>query len=325
MLAAAAVLAPLVGACDPGQGPDTGLTQPVITSGQFIPGDLPGTPPPDGGTPSDDDAGDAAASLKVRVVTFMTSEVPPGGAVGQGLSGFVSSDSAAVGMRIDGLGSGYWVVPVGAVDLSDPTEVSFGMTASFEPTIPAGVHDLLFVAIGSSGQGGVQYPQPFCFSNIIPDNGHACNPKLQPPGAVFTLQWDTNFDLDLHVVTPSGEDINPKQPYGALIDAGPQGPDKTLPHIDRDSLRGCVVDGLRQEDVIFPVGLPIGTYTIYVDPYAACGQTAARFTFTVHESSGTCPSCTFGPIGTPVSGEVLASQVTGGLLPPLKIDQIVVR
>jgi hypothetical protein len=327
-LAAFAGFAAYAAGCDSGQGPQTGLEEPMIVNGQFIPGALPGIPP------VEDDAGQfvsvtvdagpdgASPPLAVKVLTFNSSEVQPGQA-SKNLSGSVSNDAVAVGVRMKDYGSGYWVVPTGPVDGTDPTAVTFGMSTGFEPTVPAGLHDLLFVAIGPSGQGGPQSPFQFCFLPSIPDNGHACSPTTQPPATVFSLKWDSNFDLDLHVVTPSGLDINPKEPFGTeSIEAGVHGVDPNLPRIDRDSERNCVVDGYRQEDVIFQQPPAAGTYTIYVDPYASCGQAAARFTFTVYKSSGTCPSCTFGPIGSPVSGELIASQVTGGVLSPLKIDQV---
>jgi hypothetical protein len=325
VLLGAIALAALQAACDDGVGPDTGLTQPMITSGQFVPGDLPGTPPlaDDAAAPvmAGGDAG--AAHLEVRGLSVGAGEIQAGGG-SQSFSGTVTSDAVAVGMRIQSMGTGYWVVPVGSPDPSDPTVVGFGATVGFEPTIPPGVHNLLFVAIDASGRGGVQTAEKYCFANIIPDNNHVCNPTKAPPAAVLTLTWDTNFDLDLHVVTPDGTDINPQAPYGTdVVDAGPSDL-ANLPHIDRDALRGCVANGQRQEDVIFPQPLPRGTYTINVDPYAACGQAATRFTFTLRETRGTCPDCNLETVGNPVSGELLASQVTGGVLTPLKINTIVV-
>jgi hypothetical protein len=322
---AAAVSLACVAACDdPGVGPQAGLTEPMQTSGQFIPGDLPGTPPPpaDAGAPAAPDAG-GAKHLTINAISFNSAEVQPG-LSGKSLGGDVSLDAVAVGVRMAGFGTGYWVVPVGPVDTADLTSLTFGMSAGFQPDIPPGPQQLLFVALGGSGQGGQQYSQTMCFDSRIPDNGHACSPSVAPPSAVFSLRWDANFDLDLHVVTPSGIDLNPKQPYGMIVEAGVHGIDPNLTHVDRDSLRGCVSDPLRQEDAIFQSPLENGVYTIYVDPYAACGQAAVRFTFTLYRSSGQCPACQL-VAGASVSGELLASQVTGGVGSPLKIDQITVQ
>jgi hypothetical protein len=63
-----------------------------------------------------------------------------------------------------------------------------------------------------------------------------------------------------------------------------------------------------------------GTYLVYADPFAACGQPAVRFTFTLYTLSGTCPDCTL--VARPsVKGELLASQVTGGAAPGTFITQ----
>jgi hypothetical protein len=60
---------------------------------------------------------------------------------------------------------------------------------------------------------------------------------------------------------------------------------------------------------------------VYVDPYQSCGQPAVRFKFTLYRVTGTCPACSLAPTTT-VSGDLLASQVTGGTLVPLKIAQV---
>jgi hypothetical protein len=307
-------------ACDEGAGPELGLTEPMQTNGQFIPGALPGLPPlpADAGPSMTADGG--TEPLSIKAIKFNGTEIQPG-LSSKGLGGSVSPDAVAVGVRMADFGTGYWVAPVGAPDPDFPGTVSFGVTAGFQPEIPPGLHQLLYVALDGSGRGGRQFPQRLCFDNRIPDNGHACSPTTAPPSAVFSLRWDANFDLDLHVVTPAGLDLNPKQPFGGSVEAGVHGIDMSLTRIDRDSLRACVPDALRQEDAVFQTPLQKGVYTIYVDPFAACGQSAVRFTFTIYLSSGQCPDCQL-VAGSSVSGELLASQVTGGIGTPLKIDTI---
>lgn len=325
----------LAAACDSGQSPSlTGIGEPIaVQNGQFIAGDLPGTPPSpsDGGVVASLDGGTEAGPSEPLEISnlggFVTTNIQPGAAA-QSFGGDVSQDAVAVGVRLARAGTGYWVVPVGAPDPVNPGFFTFGISASFDLNAPPGLQDLLFVAIGGSGNAGVQTAIPnLCVDSRIPDNDFVCYPSTQaPPKAVFTLEWDTNFDLDLHVVTPDGIDINPRTPYGGPVEAGVHGISPDLPHVDRDSLGGCVPDGLRQEDLIYPASLPSGPYTVYVDPFAACGQAAVRFKLIVSQSSGTCPgaSCSFRPVSS-VSGELLASQVTGGASPPTKIDQITVN
>jgi hypothetical protein len=312
----------VVSGCDVGQGPETGIGEPIqVSGGQFIPGALPGSPslPGDGGVA----APDAAPSpLSVLDVTFASTQIVAGIA-GKSFGGDVSSDAVAVGVRIAGEGTGYWVVPVGSPDLQIANAYTFSMSTSFEANDPPGLRDLQFVALGPSGAGGMQSDLQVCFDWRIPDNGHACDPSIAPPKAVFSLQWDTNFDLDLHVQTPSGLEYTPENRLGEPLEAGVlRSIPPDLPFIDRDSLGSCVPDGLRQEDLVFPDALPSGIYHVYVDPYAACGQNAVHFTFTLYESSGTCPNCNLHVVGTPRSGELLASQVTGGSGPALFVQDV---
>jgi hypothetical protein len=309
----ALMFAPLAG-CDTGPDILTGIGEPIRVSGaQFVQGSLPGT---SGGS------GESGANppLSVTSVTFNSPTVLPGQA-GKSFGGDVTQDAVAVGAALQGLGTGYWVVPTGPPDSSQPGSLTFGLNTSFDPNLSPGVRNLLVVGIGSSGQGGIQYPTPLCIESRIPDNGHACDSTKALPNTVFTLEWDTSFDLDLHVKSPSGVDYNPKQPYGGPVDAGIHGIPPGLPHIDHDSDGNCIPDGLNQEDLIFPDPPAPGKYTVYVDPYSSCGQPWAHFTFTLYRVSGTCPMCTQVATAT-FSGEVLASQETGGTLVPLLVAQV---
>jgi hypothetical protein len=299
--------------CDVGQLPSTGTGEPVqVQGGQFVLGALPGSP--DGGEGPVGDAG--RAPLSIVLVSAASSQVLPG--IGsKGFSGDVTDDAVAVGMQLADQGSGYWVVPVGVPDVTMAGTLTFSMSASFALSDPSGPQELRFVAIGPGGAAGAQQSVQVCIDSRVPDNGHACKPSVAPPGAVFALQWDTNFDLDLHVLSSAGLQFSPELPYGEALPMGNgNGPLPTdLPYIDRDSLRSCVPDGLREEDLVFPDGLQAGKYDIYVDPFAACGQNQVHYTLTIYVSSGTCPNCDLKPVYSQ-SGELLASQVTGGHAPP---------
>jgi hypothetical protein len=323
MGAAVACALALIAACDAGQSPVTGIGEPIqVLNGQFIEGPLPGAPASDGGgARAAADAGPGA--LSILGVMFASTQVVPGVA-GKSFSGNVTDDAAAVGVRIAGMGTGYWIVPVGPPDAMIAGALTFSISASFQASDAPGLHELQFVAIGAAGNAGKQFDLQVCIDSRIPDNGHACDPNTPPPAAVFSLRWDTNFDLDLHVVTPDGVDYTPETPYGEPLEAGARSAPSGAPYIDRDSLRACVPDGLRQEDLIFPDALPKGVYEIYVDPYAACGQTAVHFTFTVYQSTGKCPNCELRAAPS-TSGELLASQVTGGVGPPLFVKELFVQ
>jgi hypothetical protein len=310
--------------CDTGQGPLTGIGEPLqVANAQFIPGALPGSPPlpEDAATPTTADGG----TLPLSVLSLnYSSQMAYAGESSKSISGDVSSDTQAVGIRFADMGSGYWVVPVGTQDLQLPNANTFGLTTSYALTDPAGLHDLLLVAIGPTGAAGIQTPLQICLGSRIPDNGHACDPTIAPPAAVMTLQWDAPFDLDLHVITSSGLTYDPKTPYGEDLDAAVRTLPTDVPFIDRDSDRNCIADGLNQEDLIFPDSLPNGVYDVFVDPFAACGQNSVRFTFTIYQRQGTCPACSLQPTLTK-TGEFLASQVTGGTQPPLFVDELQVQ
>lgn len=281
-LGALAVVCAAAFACSDGQQAKIGTDEPIVVSGaQFIRGDMPGAPPLDGGG---DDGGTATGPLTVLSVDYNNVHVVPG-ASGKSFGGIVTSDSAAVGIRLANRGSGYWVVPVGARDSQVPNGSDFSANVSFNVGDAAGNADLLMVAIDANGNAGTQLDTQVCIGSRIPDNGHACDPSIAVPAVVFTLQWDANFDVDLHVVAPDGTDINPKtNPLQVMPDAGQ--PPSDDPKIDRDSLGRCVPDGWRQEDLVFPNYPVVGPYDIYADPFDACGQAAVRFKLTIWEAQG---------------------------------------
>jgi hypothetical protein len=295
-------------ACSQGQPANVGVTEPMqVSGGQFISGDLPGAPPLDGGaTEEEGGASSDLGPLTVAEVDFNNANVVPG-ASGKSFSGRVTPDAVAVGVRLAGLGSGYWVVPVGGRDGQVPTTTDFSLNASFDIDDPPGPRALRIVAIDANGNGGTQVDTPLCLEWRVPDNLHECIPSNPVPAVVFSLQWDTNFDVDLHVITPDGTDVNPKtNPLAVPVDAGE--PPTSDPKIDRDSLGQCVPDGRRQEDLVFPDYPATGPYDIYADPFAACGQTAVRFVLTIYEagSDGNLHA-TFTQ-----AGELLANDQTGG-------------
>jgi hypothetical protein len=292
----------LVASCE-GQSPSQVPTEPIqVSGGQFISGPLPGKPPPDGG----------ANPTGALAVTQLNTPVLPlvAGAVTALVTGEVTTDASAVGIALADLGSGYWVVPLGSTDpLTGDYTFSFSM--SLNPADPSGVHRLRVVGLGPADKDGhVPAGQAndarICIQSPVPDNGHACNPAKTPPPAVISLQWDTAFDLDLHVTLPDGTDLNPKSSVGQIVDGG-----TSALAFDRDSWGACVPDGFYQEDLAFQAQPRPGTYSIRVDPFASCGAPVAHFTVTVYERMGTCPQCGLASVFSQ-AGELLATQVTGG-------------
>ncbi len=306
-----------VEACS-GQGPSSGeVTEPLVVPGaQFIPGPLPGSPPtaaPDGG--SDDDAAAPVAALSI-VDTAVPILPVLSGAAAESLSGHATPDAASVGIRFPDLGTGYWVVPIGAIDPTSNNDRSFSCKANFNPGDPGGRRPLRFVAIGASGNAGVQVDADVCIDPRVPDyttvpvKGHTCHPADPLPPLVISLTWDANFDVDLTVVDPNGSVFSPKDP-NPYADAGVIPSPASQPFFDRDSLRNCYADGYRQEDLIFPTAPQSGNYLIFANPYASCGQPATTFTLTIYQAEGVCPGCLQKVVFTR-SGQLLSDLTTGG-------------
>jgi len=308
-----------------GQGGNTGLGEPLMISGQsqFIAGPLPGTPPvsTDAGGTAGGGAGDGGLGpLSVTSVTFTNAFIISGFS-GTGVSGLATSDAVAIGVGLANQGTGYWVVPTQGADVQFPGQRDFSFSASFNRADAPGDTLLRVVAIGAGGNGGVQVNGPLCLESRVPDNGHACLASRPVPAAVFALTWDTAFDVDLVVITPSGLNVNPKTaPTTVVLDSGvgilpaPEAIglyDGTTGVIDRDSIGNCVVDGWREEDLVFQDAPPSGLYDVYADPFSACGQAAVHFTLTIYEpGAGGNLEATFTR-----SGELLSSGATGGVPP----------
>jgi hypothetical protein len=271
---------------------DQGLREPIrARGGQFIEGPLPGSPP-----------GSGVPGPKVTAVSLSSRIVLPGQS-GKAVDGRATSDASAVAVRLGDLGSGYWVFVLGSADVQFPgendwhTDLDYNVEFASHP----GFHPLRFVAIDANGNAGEQTENSVCLASKVPDNQHACDPSKAAPDAVFSLAWDTDVDLDLRVVTPTGAVIDPRNPTTGLDDAG--APRATDGVFDRDSVASCVKDGLRQEDLSWQAR-PAGTYDVYANLFDACGRQAVDFTLTIRDAKAGAP--------VSVSGHLIATDANGG-------------
>lgn len=301
--------------CSGGEQADVGINEPIQISGsgaQFISGPLPGSPPGGGSTEAEAGAaevegGAAVPPLSVTSVSFQNSTLISG-INGTSVSGLVTTGGvSSVGVQLENQGTGYWVVPLQAADVQFPGQSDFGFSLSLNPGDAPGQTHLRFVAIAPDGTAGQQTNAPICIESRVPDNGHACAPYKKVPAAVLSLTWNTDFDVDLHVVTPDGRDVNAKT-AGTTIPLDSDIVPPTVGHIDRDSIGDCVIDGWREEDLVFQDFPPSGNYLIYAAPFESCGQEAVIFTLNIYApgADGNLHS-TFTR-----SGELLANDVTGG-------------
>jgi hypothetical protein len=89
-----------------------------------------------------------------------------------------------------------------------------------------------------------------------------------------TLSWNADSDVDLHVVAPGNDEI-----YYARRQSPSGG------QLDLDSNAGCQIDGVRNENITWPVGrAPRGSYTVRVDYWSSCD--VSRTDYTVRVNNG---------------------------------------
>jgi hypothetical protein len=275
----------------------SGITEPIqVLNGQFFRGDFAaGTAGP--------------AVLAVNVPNTMVRQ----GQAGWGLTGDTPADTWAIALRFADLGSGYWVVPVGLPDIVNKGNVTWSARVDFSRDVPPGSHELHILAVEGDQTFGPLVPAGIRKVNVLS--------LLPNADVVLSLEWDTDADLDLHLVGPLEEgmsELYPKQlstsPFDTASSKFPPGTGL----LDRDSNARCVRDGFRREDVVWSSheagataqGPPRpGNYLIRVDMFDACSQAYANFKVTLFDQ-GT-PS--FSKVGRLLSTDADAGGAGSGL------------
>lgn len=245
-----------------GADPSSGQTAFLGAAGaQFVPGAL-----------SVEGGGSAPTVASIR---SNNTRVFPG-AIGRTVVGSVSPTATAVLIGLDG-DSGHWLVPTGVEDLDIPGNYVFQTRLSFSPQTPLGPQTLLFRAVDGSAQVG-----PAQRLGLMVDS-------TRPQGAlVVTLEWDTEADLDLKLAVPNPDlpgktfDVWAKQPTALpprqASDMPPTDEEiAAAGQLDFDSNAQCVIDGRRQEDVVYPNAPTTGTYEVRVDTVSLCAEATARW------------------------------------------------
>jgi hypothetical protein len=247
---------------------------------QFIPGKLPAAGTGTGGGSS---LG-VDASVPMTLQAIITSYSEPFVYQGQGnvpVSGIASNDVAAVAFALEGLSTGYWVVPVGPLD-GNTLQPTWDIIADFSPSVPEGFRYLQFAGIDGNGHVGTLQSQKICVASRVPDGYQGCVPSPKPPAAIISLSWDTNVDLDLQVKTPDGRLVEPKNPLTVDLDAGSTTIPPDVGRIDRDSNGNCVIDNIRYENLVWTTSAPTGRYGIYVNLFDSCKQPVVHFNVQVY-------------------------------------------
>ncbi|HEX3903289.1 MAG TPA: hypothetical protein VH853_10605 [Polyangia bacterium] len=261
--------------CGPSASPESGITALLrVANAQFVEGAL----APDSS---------ATGTAVISGVAINNTTVYPG-EQSFPLSGTVTGATALVGLKND---VGYWIVPAPLPDLTTTGGYDFTTQLTFSPLMPIGSQTLILRGVAPDGTVGPA--QLYTLASGFP---------LPPPGPlVITLEWDTESDLDLHVVIPNVDDpttpieIWAKHPVGLpvpMLGVPPPDPSviATAPTLDADSNANCVIDGRRQENVLFPPMStpPPGDYTVRVDTPSLCGQPDAEWqvTATLTDATG---------------------------------------
>lgn len=244
---------------------DRGLEEPFRVRGaEFFEGALPGV------------ADDSEAAPRLTALQTANLNIRQGEG-DHAFLGQADPEASAVAITLDGpsASSGYWVVPTGAID-AVTNEVTWTARADFDIELRPGRYTVRAVAIHENGKPGNQVSQPVCVAGRVPDNGRACSDDKQPPRTVVSLQWDTNVDLDLLLEAEDGTIISPKRPVpepGTLAEGA---------ELDRDSNAGCLIDGIRTENVVWNEIMPVGRYRAYVNMFDACQQPTVHFVLNVY-------------------------------------------
>jgi hypothetical protein len=152
--------------------------------------------------------------------------------------------------------SGYYELP-----LPSP-QTGTTILLTFPQEIPLTEFDLRFAAASASGAVG---PYAGLTTQVT---------EVGTGDVQVTLSWDADSDVDLHVVGPDGEEVF----YGNRESASGG-------ELDLDSNAACTIDGVRNENITWPVGrAPAGTYTVRVDYWDSCGVERSNFTVRINNS-----------------------------------------
>ena len=167
---------------------------------------------------------------------------------------FVGGRSIAIVGEASGGISGYYEVPLAAATTSST------ILLTFPQEVPLTEFDLQVAVADSAGVLGPFVPV------------HTRVLSVGTGDVQVTLAWDVDSDVDLHVVGPDGEEIY----YGNRESASGG-------ELDLDSNADCEIDGVRNENITWPVGqAPRGTYTVRVNYWSSCGVDRTNYTVRVN-------------------------------------------
>ncbi len=150
--------------------------------------------------------------------------------------------------------SGYFEVP-----LQVPAN-SAELLITFPQALASNEFDLHFSVADPAGLVGM--PAERSYDPIVVGTGDV----------QVTVAWDTEADVDLHLIDPGGSEIywdNRQSPSGGQLDL--------------NSNAACASDNVRNENITWSVGTaPQGTYTVRVDYWSSCDAPETSYTVLIH-------------------------------------------
>lgn len=228
-----------------------------VRAGRYVPGRLPVS-----------GAGPEIASIRVPHTQILP------GRRGELLSGSLPADATAVLLGRVG-DPGYWIISAGAPAIEEPELPTFTAELTFARATPSGLQTLELSAVRGDGAIG-------------PRQTVTLDASARPRSDTLSveLRWDTNADLDLHLVVPGGAEIW----SGDINSFAPPPPGAFAPDpnayrgggvLDLDSNRDCVLDGRREERASWERSPPAGTYVVRVAAASLCAERVAHWTLEV--------------------------------------------
>jgi len=259
-LIAASLLAYGLVGCGDSVSANSGANEPLtVSNGQFFSGSFPSN---EGGPAVTSTAG------------YRTSVIPAG-TVAKNFSGNAAEGALSIALAFEGLGSGYWVTPVGPPDQETKGELTWKLICNFAHDLPTGPHNLRFAAANRDGRFGATSLLEVTATPFLPQ-GHV----------VASLAWGNDADVDLHLISPSGKELDPKHFSTTAIDEDTMKPLPGGGTLDRDSIANCIPDGRRIENVVWASDATqapeAGTYTVVAHLFNACGRPATNFVFDLY-------------------------------------------
>jgi hypothetical protein len=246
-----------MGACGEGASPSRADRALLHVSGaQFAEGAMPA----------------AADGPKVTSIETNNNILYPG-VRGKSVNGRTEKGAASILVGLTG-DVGYWIVPVGEPDVVVPGEYMFSTPLTFSPLLKPGEQIVVYQAVNADGKVGARFEQKFTL-----------NETLAEGLLTVTLSWDSEADLDIHVVQPDNGEIWSKR----ISTFQPPNPDEPRPTkeemtaggvLDFDSNAQCRNDGRRKETITWTSIVPPGRYIVRVDAVSMCGAAVANWKLT---------------------------------------------